>query len=153
MGVWVCRLNWDRLRTIHLSMSWVTISARHLLLSGSLHHLIRRSPFQLPESVLLATASRYASNNSPTVTSGLGSISACSAESGKDGRSRSTASSWTRKNPGKSLICRGSSELGMVPRRGLEPPRCYSLVPETSASTNSAIWAHLLQGMTPCNAF
>ena len=26
----------------------------------------------------------------------------------------------------------------MVPGRGLEPPRCYSLVPETSASTNSA---------------
>ena len=26
----------------------------------------------------------------------------------------------------------------LVPGRGLEPPRCYSLVPETSASTNSA---------------
>ena len=31
--------------------------------------------------------------------------------------------------------------LCLVPRRGLEPPRCYSLVPETSASTNSATWA------------
>jgi hypothetical protein len=30
----------------------------------------------------------------------------------------------------------------MVPRKGLEPPRCYSLVPETSASTNSATWAN-----------
>ena len=29
----------------------------------------------------------------------------------------------------------------LVPRKGLEPPRCYSLVPETSASTNSAIGA------------
>ena len=30
----------------------------------------------------------------------------------------------------------------MVPRKGLEPPRYYSLVPETSASTNSATWAY-----------
>ena len=28
--------------------------------------------------------------------------------------------------------------LSLVPGRGLEPPRCYPLVPETSASTNSA---------------
>jgi hypothetical protein len=32
---------------------------------------------------------------------------------------------------------------GMVPRRGLEPPRCYPLLPESSASTNSATWACL----------
>jgi hypothetical protein len=29
----------------------------------------------------------------------------------------------------------------VVPRKGLEPPRLSALVPETSASTNSATWA------------
>ena len=29
----------------------------------------------------------------------------------------------------------------VVPRRGLEPPRLAAQVPETCASTNSAIWA------------
>ena len=29
----------------------------------------------------------------------------------------------------------------LVPKRGLEPPRLSALVPETSASTNSATWA------------
>ena len=37
----------------------------------------------------------------------------------------------------------------MVPRRGLEPPRLSALIPETSASTNSATWAQVAAGATP----
>jgi hypothetical protein len=40
-----------------------------------------------------------------------------------------------------SFIKMNRNSFILVPRKGLEPPRSYSLVPETSASTNSATWA------------
>ena len=45
-----------------------------------------------------------------------------------------------KKKPLKPSGVRGNL-MSLVPKRGLEPPRLAALVPETSASTNSATWA------------
>ncbi len=149
----VARTRMFSLRAIHSLLSCVRMSESLLLARGSLHHFMRRSPFHLPESVSFATAVSCGARTmgwreGPRLSKGdLGWGGA-----GEAGRFSAECAVET-KNPGKSMTGRGSCAIAMVPRRGLEPPRCYSLVPETSASTNSAIWAHMLLGMNPCSRF
>ena len=54
---------------------------------------------------------------------------------------------WQQKTPVNTGVFRG-----MVPTTGLEPVRCYSLEPESSASANSATWATppTTSAMTAC---
>ena len=149
----VARTRMFRLRAIHSWTSCVRMSECLLLARGALHHFMRRSPFHLPESVPSATAIPCAARTmawSEGLRVSMGDAGRGGA--GEAGRLSAVCALET-KNPGKSMTGRGSCAIAMVPRRGLEPPRCYSLVPETSASTNSAIWAHMLLGMNPCSRF
>ena len=148
----VARTRMFRLRAIHSWTSCVRMSECLLLARGALHHFMRRSPLHLPEFASLATAIPCGARTMAWSEGLRVSMGVVGRAASVDGRVSAECAVET-KNPGKSMTGRGSCAIAMVPRRGLEPPRCYSLVPETSASTNSAIWAHMLLGMNPCSRF